>query len=336
MMQQTDFKTIFAEESERSGWKKQREPQALLRALGETMENTRVRAAGACFGSQLRTDACNALFRAAGVGIETAAAAALGVRVEQDAVKTPEKTPEVTLVVKEEKPADYLQPALLAAGFIACALTMNITLKKPLTLLSPIAALLLGVALVREVMEMKQSGALAGLVRIVLGKGLIARKVIAVLQLEPEKEKPQPAAKDAAKAEAKAAGETAQSARPVMDEKQIEKIDALCMKQMDLIAQNLPQEQQAPAQPDEERVLWPLVRTMLQKKYAEEMAFPADVEDELARYFRANGLSVYAYSEEHAALFKTQPMDETFTIFPAVVGQDGRIVEYGQACVKEE
>ena len=341
-MNSMNISQIFIEESARSGWKDQTEPKALFVKLGETIENTRVRAAGLCFGSQLRTDVCNALFRCAAAGAETAAAAALGVAVipgkdrKQPAGKQKDKDQD-----EKKTTADFLQPALLGAGFVLSALTISVSLKRPLSLLSPFAALVLGVAFVREVQKMRAAGELAQLARVIIRKKKLADTVIELLKLEKQPEQPAEAA-GAAEADKTDAPEQKQQAiaqdpaARAVDAALIEKLDALCLKQMAFIEQNLPVFEEAPAKPDEDQVLWPLVRTMLQKKYADETAFPEEVEDELSRYFRANGLSVYEYGEEHAALFKTQPMNETFTIFPAIVGQDGRIVEYGQACVKTE
>ena len=52
------------------------------------------------------------------------------------------------------------------------------------------------------------------------------------------------------------------------------------------------------------------------------------------RYLDINGIQLMDYSEDTAHLFQTQPMDETFTIFPAVI-KDGNLEEYGRAGVKE-
>lgn len=107
------------------------------------------------------------------------------------------------------------------------------------------------------------------------------------------------------------------------------------MRQMDVIDSNLMLFKVQAVTKDDDGTLLSLVRTMIQEKYVNDDAYPEAVAVELQQYLDDNGLTLLDYAPEHAQHFQTQPMDETFTIFPAILDKNGHRIEYGMAGVQE-
>ncbi len=313
---------VLRAELAKSGVHKLEDPAQVADALNACLEAAYQQLRSACAGDQTRTRACDTLFREAKEGLNLARAAAAAVQAEVDETASLPET--------AEEQVDWIQPLLLlAAALLALAgsvrglnvlSVLNLLNLLP-TLMGLLAVLCILAALMREAAWMFGSGKLAAL----------------LLRLAKKKRKLQWLAKAAglikkAPAKGPAAPAVKMAVTKTIDPAAL--TEAL-MKQMAVIDSNLPLFSDPVQQADAGQELLPMVRAMLQEKYAARCTYPEAVEVQLQQYLAANGLICVEYAEEQAHLFQTQPMAETFTIYPAIIDREGRIVEQGFAGVKE-
>lgn len=324
--QQFTIQQVFLQESKNIGWMNETNPNLLFGGVRKAMENTRRIVANQCYGNQTRIDACNALFREAQAGVDLALQTLTSTQLTCVQPQQPVQQPaqQETEGVTSEKMAPWLQLALVVGGFACCFLTS----RKDLLLV--LAILLLGVASVLQAKHLLETVDIPGILKFVAK--IIPNKHV-------RKWVGNAIAKNASKKKAKAANTPApaQTAAPtgqIQQQLDVQAIENACLAQLKLIEANLPIFLPPVVQKDDSEELWSLVRTMLQQRYADHVVYPQDVEEEIQRYLDINGIQLMDYSEDTAHLFQTQPMDETFTIFPAVI-KDGNLEEYGRAGVKE-
>lgn len=308
--QLSNIQQIFLQECQANNCMKETDPEKLFGGVREAMEQTRAKVSSQCFGNKNRIDACNALFREAQTGVELAKETLILTTFTQEVPGKPEGAEP-----QDVKKPEYLSLALLLAGFCCCFFALKFQL------LLPVALLAIGVALVLEgkklLENMDFSSAVKLAMKLIPNKKLRkwAEKVAAGTPQEENAKEPAPT------------GEI----RMTMDADAILKA---CLSQLAVIEQNLPIFQPPVIQKDQNEELWSLVRTLLQEKYAAHTVFPPAVENELEMYLEANEVELIDYSEDTAHLFHTQAMNETFTMFPAVI-RSGQLEEYGLAGVKE-
>ena len=305
---QLNLQEFFAQESEKNGWQQESEPEKMLLGAREAMENTRVLAASSCFGNQPRIDASNAMFQVAKAGVEQTL----------QTVESMQLTAPQTAGGSDESKPDWVQAALLLGAFLCCAFAFTAKLGILRSLLTILAAVMAGTALVREAGRLIRLLDLSGAVKL-FAKTIRWKKLRTWLEKQADglRKKQQPAA-----------------ALPPQVRLDADAVGNACLAQMQLIGENLPlfnEVEQNVIQPGGEE-LWPLVRTMVQRKYSEKAVYPEIVEDELNTFLAENKIQLVDYSPENAHFFTTQTMDETFTIFPAIL-RDGRMMEHGRAGV---
>lgn len=298
---------ILAEELKLAGFHNLTEPRAICDAMEACIERTYKQVRSACWGNRMRTIACDVLFREA-----QQSAAALRAALEGVTVNLP--APENCGARK----ADWLQPVLLLAG-AALGLLGSVRSFNVISILLGVgAALCILAALLRELQRAFADGAGIKLARII-ARRLKLSKLLAFAEKHA-------AAQHASPAEA---------AQPSLA------LDAAALgtsllQQMDVIDENLGLFRDEAQPADQSGALLPLMRAILQERCADPQSIPEPIAVELEQYMRANGLRAVEYDAAHASLFQTQPMDETFTIFPAILDGKGNIIEHGIAGVQEE
>lgn len=323
--QQPTIQKIFLQESQNIGWRKETDPGKLFGGVRQAMENTRRIAANQCYGNQTRIDACNALFREAQAGVDLALQTLTSTQLTYVQPQQPVQQPaqQETEGDTSEKTAPWLQLALLVGGFACCFLTT----RKDLLLV--LAILLLGVATVLQAKHLLETVDIPGILKFVakIIPNKHVRKWVGNAIAKNESKKKNTKAANIPATPSAPAGQ-------IQQQLDVQAIENACLAQLTLIEQNLPVFLPPVVQKDDSEELWSLVRTMLQQRYVDHAVYPQDVEEEIERYLDTNGIQLVDYSEDTAHLFQTQPMDETFTMFPAVV-KDGNLAEYGRAGVKE-
>lgn len=299
---------ILYEELKRARWHDLTDPQKIFEALDSCMDRTYQQVRGACWGNRVRTIACDVLFKEARTGVALARASMEALTVSR--VSAAEGA-------GGEKAQDWVQPILLLLGAALALASGLYGLNIFRTLLGVLAALCILAALMRELHRLMRGGIAAKL--LYRAAGLFGK----TKWLKPIRKDIDMTPKRADKAEFVLELNTAA-------------LEKACLEQMEVIDANLELFRDPAAQQDDRGTLLPLARTLLQAKYARGAAFPKSVEAELARHLHDNDLHLLEYDKQHASLFQTQPMDETFTIFPAVVDGKGRVVEQGIAGVCED
>lgn len=116
---------------------------------------------------------------------------------------------------------------------------------------------------------------------------------------------------------------------------QRDKLLQSCLELLRIIDSNLPLFA-APQQAVQKADYSPLLRALIQESYSNRGHMSAELLAMLNDQLRSNGWTLLDYAPEHEHLFTTQPMSETFTIFPAIMDEQQQLIETGFACVKEE
>lgn len=307
--QRLDIQSIFMQETQENGWKELSGTEEQLTGAADALENTRKVVASRCYGDQTRIDASNAMFQQAKAGVDTARRTLFAAKLAQP------KAP------GQQSP--WLTVALLAGTVVFSIFAVSVKLGFLKSFMAVVAALLAGAALVMEVLRLWSTADLPGMLK-KLVSFVPARKLRKWLEKSLENRQ-----KKAAEPETEQPAPEVVLDAPLLEE---------CLQsQLALIEQNLPtftEQPQTVVHPGGDE-LWPLVRTMLQSRYTAGAAFPERVEDELENFLTGNGITLVDYSKENAHLFTTQQMDETFTIFPALI-KDGKVLERGRAAVAKE
>lgn len=301
--------TILSGELKAARWHNLTDPEKIFDVLDSCMDSTYKQVRSACWGDKVRTMACDVLFREAQVSIDLA-------RSSLDAM-TVTVSPAPQASVREKK-TDWVQPILLLLGAVLVLLG-SVGFNMIRTLLGVLAAMCILSALMREMQKLMQNGAGMKLVRMA-AKLLKKEKLLQWAEKLFPAHDPKP--------------QTNQTALSI--ELDAAELEAACLQQMNVIDSNLALFFNPVQQKDDGGNLLPLARTILQEKYASPDALPESIEMEVEQYLRANDLRAIEYDPQHAAMFQTQPMDETFTIFPAIVDGNGCLIEYGVAGVQEE
>lgn len=310
---------ILLKELETANWRQIDTPQKVLHTVHNCMENVRIQMVSACWGNKARTDACNTLFREAQAGVALAIDSIAAVRAEQ--------LEDISFPMQTEKSAssskDYVQFVLLVAGAICIMLGGSFSLSIRKMIFGAMGSLFVIVALMREARRTLDIDTIRFLLKKVIRNKRMQKFAddIAVDHLN-----------DSATDLSHKAVRTLK-VRAFIDH---DSIEAACIEQMEIIDANLLLFTDDSQKVDDDGRMWPLVRILLQEKYAADHTLPPTVEAEMNRYIRNNDLTLLEYTAENAGHFQTQQMDETFTIFPAVLDKNGRIVEYGVAGVKED
>ncbi len=295
-------KKIFQEELKQENSQALLTPKQCADMLDACLECTYKQVRSGCLGDTVRMMACDTLFKEARESVSL-------LSTSLNAVIVPS-------VTQQAAPAmDVIQLVLLFAGALLAVLSCG-SVKIFSVLLSAAAAVCVIAALLREARRQALEGALIGITCKLLRK-LKCRKGAAALE----------------KRYAKPAPSVPQSA-PVLQVR-AEELEAACIRQMEIIDQNLGLFSSASQAKDQDRALLPLVCTLLQEQYADRDALPATVQKATEQYLRANGLRTVDYDSSHSHLFDIQPMDETFTMFPAILDEKGQLLERGMAGVKE-
>lgn len=316
-------KAAFDDELTLSKWHHIKDPQQSIKVLVECLERTHKRVRSACWGDRMRLAACDALFREAqaGVMLTQEALHSIGATVSTApvAVEAPEP--------KQAESADWIQLTLLTLSSVFALISFVKSEYLTNILLGVAAVLCILMALLREGRSIHWEGPLAHIAKWLSRFALWKRLGEMCKRLLPAKKPlPSPAVRTAPPKQ------TVQ----VSVHLDAEKIKAACLHQMEVIDSNLMLFSEPSSAQDTKGSLLSLVRTMIQEQYVTPNAYPGAVSDELQRYLQDNGLILVDYSPEQAHLFQTQPMDETFTIFPAILDRDGRLMEYGMAGVQEQ
>jgi len=304
-------KDILDKELRLSGWHSLTNPTDIFDTLEICVNNTYKHIRSACWGDNVRTMACDALFKEAQAGIR---AARKGIEsVSFSAVNNTEKAP-------AKSKTDWFQPVLLVISAIL-VLWCCIRSRKLLSIAIGVFAVIVIIsALMREIQRFIQSG----------GPMKIVRFLASMFRLEKLLARAENALSKMAEADPKP------EAAPMRTKMDIMHLEKECMKQMDIIDSNLVLFNDPVVVSSDEAALSSLVRILIQEKYTGSDSLPDSVKTVLAQHLQAHGLKVVEYSAESAHLFQTQPMDETFTIFPAILDKDGSVIEYGLAGVCEE
>lgn len=302
-------RVLLEESLAQEKWEKLTEPKAILRVLDGCVEETHMGVRSACYGNHVRTMACDALFKEAKAGI------ALSCRA-QEALCVSSAAP--AAVPAQEEKVDFVQLILLLVGAVlalwGCVGGLNI-LK---TIVGLVGAVCIIGALLREAQ------------RCLTGKCIL--KVVGFAAKLFRKEK-------WLKAVEKWAGKPAAKQNVPQEAPLYFRLDAAelkeaCLHQMDIIDANLPLFDDPEKPQGDDGSLAALAELLLQEKY--DGGISEELAEMLDQYMRARKLQVVEYSPEHAKLFHTQPMDETFTISPAILDENGKIISYGVAGVREE
>ncbi len=310
MEHKVDIQSIFGEESAANRWKEASGTEQQLDGMCDALENARKVVASRCYGDQTCIDASNALFQQVRAGLDTTRKALATLTLTRQASQE-----------AQQKQSPWVLPALLAGAAVCCILSVSFRLGFLKSFMAVLAAVLVAFALLKALLDIWHLVDLPALVRKVAG-------IIPVKKLRKWVEK------WAGTLPGPAAVEKPGTAAMALDTAAME--DSLTAQLM-LIEQNLPmftEQPQTVVHPGGDE-LWPLVRTMLQTKYTAGAVFPERVEEELESFLAGNGMSLVEYSAENAQLFTTQTMDETFTIFPAVL-KDGKVLERGRAAVAQK
>lgn len=301
-------RTILSEELKLAHWHDLTDPQKIFEVLDSCMDRTYKQVRSACWGNKVRTIACDVLFKEAQTSVALARSSMEALTVSR--VSATEKD-------GRENSPDWIQPILLLLGTVLVMVSSIHGLNIFRILLGVLAALCILVALLREIQRLLSGGIGVKILNIAT-KLLKKSKLLKLIQKGVDLKPKQSAA-----------------VKFVLD-MNAAALEEECLRQMDVIDSNLGLFHDPVQQKDDTGTLLPLVRTILQEKYACEDAFPESVEAELAQYLHANDLHAVDYDEQHASFFQTQPMDETFTIFPAIVDGKGCVIEHGIAGVRED
>lgn len=295
-------KEIFQKELKQQNSPALLTPQQCADVLDACLERTYKQVRNGCLGDTVRINACDTLFKEARESVNLLSAS-LNAAV-------------VPSVTQQAAPAtDVIQLALLMAGALLAVLSCG-SVKIFSVLLGAAAAVCVIAALLREARRQALDGALIGM----------ACKAL-------RKFKRKKAAEELEKRYAKPAQTVLQSA-PALQLK-VADLAAACIRQMKIIDENLGLFSSEGQAKDQNHTLLPLVRTLLAEQYADRKAVPASVQKETEQYLRANGLRTVDYDSAHGHLFVIQSMDETFTMYPAILDEKGKLLERGMAGVKE-
>jgi len=297
---------ILSEELKSAGWHEQTEPSKLFDTLDACMERTYEQVRSACWGNKMRTMVCDVLFREAQTSVDLARASVESLSISR-----------VSTQGKRENRPDWIQPTLLLLGAVLGLLGSIHGINFLRIFLGILGAMCVLGALIREFQRLLHSGIALKLLQAMaklLKKAKWLKLLLKRIDAKPRQE--------------------AQS--EMMVEMNAEALEEICLRQMDVIDSNLGLFHDPAQQKDQGGMLLPLAQILLQEKYARGDVFPEAVEAELMQYLRANSLRIVDYDAQHASFFQTQPMEETFTIYPAILDGEGRVVEYGVAGVREE
>lgn len=277
-------------------------PQQCADVLDACLERTYKQVRSNCLGDTVRIMACDTLFKEA--------------RESVSLLSTSLNTVVVPSVTQQAAPAtDVIQLALLLAGALLAVLSCG-GVKIFSVLLGSAAAVCVIAALLREARKQALEGAFIGIACKVLRKFKCKTKAD-----ELEKRYARPV-------------QSMSQCAPALQLK-TQNLEAACIRQMEIIDENLGLFSSENQAKDQDYTLLPLVRTLLAEQYADRKAVPASVQKETEQYLRANGLRTVDYDSAHGHLFDIQPMDETFTMFPAILDEKGQLLERGMAGVKE-
>lgn len=317
--QMISAKATLEEELILAKWHEWTEPQQSFKVLFECLERTHKRVRSACWGDRMRLAACDALFREAQAGVllaqESLAAVRATVHMEAEEAQTPPAA---------ESGTDWVQIILLAISAVLALISFVKTVLITNIILGVLAVLCILMALLREGRNIQWNAFLLKLLSPLVKRlhcQWLAKPFTVLAQEKP-----------AAKQFVAAAPNAATS---VSIEIKHDQLKDVCMRQMDVIDSNLMLFKVQAVTKDDDGTLLSLVRTMIQEKYVNDDAYPEAVAVELQQYLDDNGLTLLDYAPEHAQHFQTQPMDETFTIFPAILDKNGHRIEYGMAGVQE-
>lgn len=302
-------RTLLAEALKQEKWYGLTDPKMVLSVLDSCVEKTHKSVRGACWGNHVRTMACDALFREAKAGIAMN-------RRYQEILCVSEPVSAANAAANEK--ADFVQPILLLVGAVFALWGSIGGMNIIKTLIGIAGGVCIIGALLREMQRCIADKFVMGLIR--FGAKLFRKEKW--LQ-RAEKWINKSAAKQ----------ETPRSAPPRfrLDPAVLEEV---CLRQMDIIDENLAFFNDPEEVGNDDEALMPLAELLLQEKY--DGGISMELAEMLDQYLRARKLQVLEYDAEHAGLFHTQPMDETFTISPAILDENGKIISYGVAGVREE
>lgn len=298
-------RAILSEELEYAHWYDLTEPQKIFDTLEACMDCTYKKVRSACWGDHTRTIACDVLFKEAQISVALA-------RTSMEAMCLA-RNPEIE---KKEKATDWIQPVLLIAAAVLVLIGCIHGLNLLQIFLGAMGALCVLAALMREIRRLMRSSGMAETLLHLAQKLFKKKKWLKWLEKHAASKQP---------AEEKYT--LTMNAVALKDD---------CLRQMDVIDSNLCLFHDAVQPKDDDGTLMPLVRSLLQEKYASVEPFPESLDVELTQYLHDKDLHPVEYDEQHAYLFQTQPMDETFTIFPAILDGEGCMIEPGVAGVKED
>ena len=298
-------RTILAEELKHAQWQDLTDPQRIFEVLDSCMDRTYKQIRSACWGNKVRTIACDVLFKEAQMSVVFA-------RSSMEALTVSE-----TEKAGRENSLDWIQPLLLLLG-TALVLASSVHVLNIFRIITGVlASLCVGIALLREIQRLLSSDICAKILNMA-ARLFKKSKLLKLIQKNVDLKLKQ-----------------STEVKFVLD-MNAAALEEECLRQMDVIDSNLGLFHDPAQQKDDNGSLLPLVRMILQEKYACEGTFPESVEAELERYLYANDLHAIDYDEQHASFFQTQPMDETFTIFPALLNGKGYVIERGIAGVRVE